>query len=393
MRTIHIKNIGAVSDSGVVCVSPITIFCGKQGSGKSTIAKLISTCMWLEKALVKQELSKNYVTSYNRFVNKLCDYHQIASFFRDNSYLRYETDKFVFTYDNKHLQVEERDGTFLMPKIMYVPAERNFMVSVEHAEKVKRLPSSLLTLQEEYLRALRALKGGKRLYVDETEIQYDRLNKVTWLVGPGFKIKAQNAASGYQSLAPLVLVSDYLSDFVEQESEESLSAEDKEKLRKEIEHIQSSKSLKSEIKDIMIEMINNRWKTDCFWNIVEEPEQNLYPESQRLILNMLLKDYNKNSANGLIITTHSPYILSYLTLNIKCAVVGANENKTTQVNEIIPRESWAKAEDVSIYEIQPDGQVKKLPDYDGLPSDNNFLNNALASTNEVFEQLLEIEDA
>lgn len=393
MRTIHIKNIGAITDSGVVRVSPITIFCGKQGSGKSTTAKLISTCMWLEKALVKQEVTQSYVTSYNRFVNKLCDYHQIASFFKENSYLRYETDKYVFTYDNKHLQIEDSDGMFLMPKIMYVPAERNFMVSVEHAEKVRRLPSSLLALQEEYLRALRALKAGKNLYVDETEIQYDRLNKITWLVGPGFKIKAQNAASGYQSLAPLVLVSDYLSDFVEQESEEPLSAEEKESLRKEIEHIQSSRNLNPEIKDIMIEMINNRWKTDCFWNIVEEPEQNLYPDSQRMILNMLLKDYNKNSANGLILTTHSPYILNYLTLNIKCAAVGTDEAKAGRVNKLVPRESWVRAEDVSIYEIQPDGRIELLKNYDGLPSDNNFLNNALASTNEQFEQLLEIEDA
>ena len=43
MPSILIKNIGAIKNSGKLLLSPVTVFCGKQGSGKSTVAKLIST--------------------------------------------------------------------------------------------------------------------------------------------------------------------------------------------------------------------------------------------------------------------------------------------------------------------------------------------------------------
>ncbi|MBO4372301.1 MAG: AAA family ATPase, partial [Bacteroidales bacterium] len=52
-------------------------------------------------------------------------------------------------------------------------------------------------------------------------------------------------------------------------------------------------------------------------NIIEEPEQNLFPSSQRKMLNALLEFNNSVEENQLIITTHSPYIINYLMLAIK----------------------------------------------------------------------------
>lgn len=37
-------------------ISPVTVICGNQATGKSTIAKLYSIFSWLEKANVKSEL-------------------------------------------------------------------------------------------------------------------------------------------------------------------------------------------------------------------------------------------------------------------------------------------------------------------------------------------------
>ena len=167
MKKIHVKHIGPISDSGVLNLAPITFFCGRQGSGKSTLAKLISTCLWLEKALVKGSKTIKYVTSYSRFKKELCGYHRLADFFSPESYLRYESDFFVFTYQKGKFDVQEKDlQHFLMPKVMYIPAERNFMVAIEHAEKIKKLPLSLQTLQDEYLRALNRAKGTLPLHVD-----------------------------------------------------------------------------------------------------------------------------------------------------------------------------------------------------------------------------------
>ena len=225
------------------------------------------------------------------------------------------------------------------------------------------------------------------------KLQYDKLNKVTWVVGEGYKTKAYQAASGFQSIAPLVVVSDYLAGMVKEKAEEPMSAEDKERLRKEIQKIQSNSKFTDEIKNLLMERLNSLLKIDCFWNIVEEPEQNLHPQSQRTILNVLTQNFNQSPHNGLIITTHSPYMINYISLNIKAGAVAEKcPNRAEAISSVVPKESWLKAEQVKVFEIQPDGSVIELETYEGMPSDNNYLNNALAETNILFDQLLEIED-
>ncbi len=45
-----------------------------------------------------------------------------------------------------------------------------------------------------------------------------------------------------------------------------------------------------------------------------------------------------------------------------------------------------------IYELNDaSGEIIKLPDYKGLPSDENFLNDSLAESNQLFTQLQEID--
>jgi hypothetical protein len=49
-----------------------------------------------------------------------------------------------------------------------------------------------------------------------------------------------------------------------------------------------------------------------------------------------------------------------------------------------------KNEKLVITEIS--GSTYFLPNYNGIPSDNNFLNNMLAETHDIFAQLQEIEE-
>jgi predicted ATPase len=63
MNQISIKNFGPVRKGytddaeGLLNINRVTLFIGNQASGKSTVAKLISTCTWLEKALVRGDFS------------------------------------------------------------------------------------------------------------------------------------------------------------------------------------------------------------------------------------------------------------------------------------------------------------------------------------------------
>ena len=59
-----------------------------------------------------------------------------------------------------------------------------------------------------------------------------------------------------------------------------------------------------------VKEINSKYLNTCLINIVEEPEQNLFPESQKQLLYSLLKFNNLLSGNKLILTTHSPYLIN-----------------------------------------------------------------------------------
>ena len=141
--------------------------------------------------------------------------------------------------------------------------------------------------------------------------------------------------------------------------------------------------------------IRAKFFSRCFINIVEEPEQNLYPASQRQILNSLLEFNNMSDGNKLIITTHSPYIINYLTLAIQAGYLNErvhSEELRKKLDSIVPLNSTISTSDISIYQLDDkDGTISKLPTFEGIPSDKNLLNQSLAEGNVLFDQLLEIE--
>lgn len=131
---------------------------------------------------------------------------------------------------------------------------------------------------------------------------------------------------------------------------------------------------------------------------MEEPEQNLYPDSQKNILFELIRTKNEAEENQIVITTHSPYIISYLTLAVKAERIRikAQINNQTDILEkldrIVPGEASVDSEHTAIYQMIVDGTIHKLPDYDGLPSDENCLNEHLTDSNNLFIDLLELEE-
>ena len=395
MPLISIKNIGAIKDSGKLLLSPVNVFCGKQGSGKSTVAKLISTFMWLEKALVRKEINAREITS-EIFLQKYCGYHYIGSFFSKDSYVFYDGNACRFEYRDQSLTIENKDiADYKIPQIMYIPAERNFMIAVENAEKISNLPPALTTLQNEYLKALKNAPSYK-ISINGYNVEYDGNTKTTWLSDSDkYRIKTFEAASGLQSFIPIAVVTEYLLEKIKKGGSKKLSAEENSKLNTEISNILDNQLLDENIRKILIENINRRFKNECLWNIVEEPEQNLFPESQNKVLEILLSAYNRFDGNGLIITTHSPYILNGLSLSAMAAELKEkffnSKEVLKKIYKIVPESSIVSNQDLSIFEIKNNGTIKKLKSYSGIPSDDNFLNNYLEKSNDLFDELLGLE--
>ena len=363
-RYIRIRHFGPILESGEIDINSVMVFCGQQGSGKSTIAKLISTCSWVEKALARKEITTKDLTSRN-FRERFCGFHYLRNFFKTGqTFIQYQGDRVYLKYENDALLVVEKENTdYHMPQIMYVPAERNLMVAVEQAEKIRSLPPALVTMQQVFKKALNA--GDYKIPIDGFFVHYDKLNKITWLNGKDHRLRLHEAA------------------------------EELDDLQREVNAILEDRELNEALRRILIEKLNKRYKNEFFMNIVEEPEQNLFPLSQKDVLHSLLAVFNMNTNNCLIITTHSPYIINELSLAVKAGSVldkGQGEDIDEKVGKVVPVASCLSPERLSIYEIRDDGCVVQLPNYGGLPSDDNYLNNSLMDSNERFNQLLEIED-
>ena len=133
--------------------------------------------------------------------------------------------------------------------------------------------------------------------------------------------------------------------------------------------------------------------TSRFINIVEEPEQNLYPDSQVNVLYELLDCMNSNEHNQLMITTHSPYMLSYLTQSAKAAELLERGVPANKIEKIVPIKWRSRAKKSRCMRQKRDGSIKLLKPYENLPSDENLLNAALADVNERFSKLLDLEVA
>ncbi|MEM9964978.1 MAG: ATP-binding protein [Asticcacaulis sp.] len=126
---------------------------------------------------------------------------------------------------------------------------------------------------------------------------------------------------------------------------------------------------------------------------IEEPEAHLFPSAQSLLMDFLISSASHTRGTGkqrsLILTTHSPYIMSKLNVFLKAGQLSRRKKRNHEINEIVPRECWLNDNQLSAYSIQ-DGILVNLLDSDGF-IDGSYLDGISDEISNSYSRLLQIE--
>jgi len=403
---LEISNFGAIKNAKIE-IKPFTILIGEQAAGKSSIAKLIS---------IFNDFDSFQFDENNIFIDfhKALQKYNIHNYLQDNTKIKYKSDFFEFEYTGeinfkpttlfyqeknyinlldkskeeiKSLaesiaDIDEKDKFIIFTQILknedfkkivkdraiaeiikefgssiYIPTER-FLISILNNSAIEfmnsslTLPKSVTQFGTYYQKAKTELgKQYREQHKKEIDLEIDFLN-VTFSNKNGEdvikfdtkELALQESASGYQSVIPLFLVMKYFSNK----------------------------------------------KTEAAGNktfIIEEPELNLYPKTQNRLVNVLAKFATENH-NNLIITTHSPYILTSINNLLFAHQIGNKmTDKEGEITKIIPKESWINAAKFSAYHIEK-GKAKSIFDKKiGLIKETE-LDSASEIINSSFDKLM-----
>lgn len=103
------------------------------------------------------------------------------------------------------------------------------------------------------------------------------------------------------------------------------------------------------LQDIFISILDN----NAIFRIIEEPEAHLFPIAQKQLIELFSLLINYNETNQIVITTHSPYILSvFNNLLFANRVNAKNQTITKEIKNIIPSTYWIDSSDFAAYSLK-----------------------------------------
>ena len=376
MEKLIVKNFGPIKEAEID-LTKYVVFIGDTSTGKSVLAKLIS--IFRDFLFLLKNKRKSSLIFYDEIldlINQLKNYN--IDFNNDDSIFEYYNSKLELKIENyKIVKIKEdyksvynfKDSTNFSESFSKEEMEKAFSIIYNPRKSVyfppERMLTSLISSSISGLWANNvalpicfknfaakyevARKENVNISFEDFGFNYSFVNNEELISNLGVQFQLNKASSGIQSLIPLLLVFKY-------------------ELRLEV--------FKPELNFL-----------------IEEPELNLFPIKQKRLVDFLIKNVNKTN-HKLIITTHSPYVLSSLdTLMLAKNTFNENPDLKEEITAIISEDKWIDYDDISVYEVRNDGKVYSIKNEEFRSIDTNAIDSVSDIISEEFDKLTELRYA
>ena len=384
MNYLKINNFGPVKDATIELKS-LVVLVGGQGTGKSTIAKLLTIFqdyLWYVNILLNNEYIKTPFKIFN-----------IDSYFTKQTFLEYRKGSIHIIYKDGEFTLTDERCTNKEDLIKAYGAnllsEQNRMISamglnsdIPYEELLKKnfYLLSANTRTSLYIPSERNFAGVFSSFIasmvlSQVPVPYTLMNYISYF---------ERAKSKYTEYKlPFMDIT-----FQKNQDEEGILIKDADGENKLLPLSDCSSGIQSLLPMLMIldYCIDNKFFKSY---VVEEPESNLYPDNQYAVLRYLIAQINKvENGDSHVITTHSPYILSALNNLMFAYEVGQVKPKETE--SIIPKAYWMDAKHVVAYSTDG-GVVEPIIDKELQQIEAERIDGISQEMNEQYEQLLDLK--
>ena len=421
MAHLHLENIGPVSIVDID-LRRFNVFIGPQSSGKSTIAKMISLCSWIEKRALTT-LSEDVFLDNQEFIDQVSEYHKMHGYFNKLSVLEYVSEYVHISYRERKLNIKLLDKlSYKRKKILCIPSDRNLVAMPELERMVVGTNTNLRSFTYDWFDARKSYDKGHRLNILDLNMEYyydkdEKVNKdkIIHTNGKTYDIALSDASSGLQSITPLTLLlnyfsSQYFSDYGKTTSYEK--DEEKKELEGKIallypferrnnglpqdnsghgfaEMVGKAAENFNEL-SVMVSrrsLFSRLTMPNVTDFIIEEPEQNLFPSTQAQLISYLLNICNaQEKQHSFTLTTHSPYILAQLNILLFAGML-EGQGKSEDVKTVVEPLSIIKPQELGVYAVQDSGTIKSILDEKTGLISQNYLDGVSVELSEKFQYL------
>lgn len=420
MAKITIYNLGPISNC-TMDIEQFTVLTGAQASGKSTIAKAVFFCRTVKDDIYNSIVKRTLLWTGNSLFNDVIKVlrNKFLQLFGTSKAMKSDM-KLTYCYDDETficISLKMQEGyDYLSPNYVWIDFSNNvsnflkksFDEQMIESGELKRqinvlfsdeyesvfIPAgrsliSLLTSQLNYL--FTTMDDEQKRSIDFCTQKYiERILKIRPLFENGVEgliAQKRNTPGTKIDLETINRMLDLVRDvlkgrYVFKDNEERLYI-DKEHYVK-INYTSSGQQETVWIFNILLHILVNNSKA---YLILEEPEAHLYPQAQKSIVEMLALMGNKSC--GILLTTHSPYVLGALNNLIYAEYLSRKPEFYKAVIDKVEKHFFIRNHGAYFLE---NGEICSCLDLDdNTLIINEVIDGASSDINELYDQLFDIE--